>query len=207
MNKLIACLSFCLLLNFTAFAEKIVIPFHASPAEPPGNKPCFFTPLKDTFLIGIFWPPVWNHTNEEQYQRMEDAHIDIIQNVSSTDLYTEEKNKKMLMLAQQHKLKILVADPRVHGTDREIAEMVKAYRNNPATAGYYIMDEPDTAKLQWCAETYRKILAVDPNKMIHVNLFPVYALGGQLGSIDYEKRLRGKMDKNGCPSKTKIPLF
>ena len=115
-----------------------------------------------------------------------EANIDIIQNVSSTDLYTTEKNKKMLDLALKYGMKVLVADPRVHGTNVEVQAMVNEFKNHPATAGYYIMDEPDTAKLAWCAQTLKTIMAEDPAKMGHVNLFPVYALGAQLGNINYE---------------------
>ncbi|MGN6494327.1 MAG: hypothetical protein ACTHLE_20215 [Agriterribacter sp.] len=143
--------------------------------------------LNDEFLIGIFWPPVWKHTNDQQYNRLKEAGVDIIQNVSSTDLYTEAKNLVMLELAHKNGLKILVADPRVHQSDDSIVQMVNTYKDHPALAGYYIMDEPDTARLQWCADTYHKILQADPTKMAHVNLFPVYALGGQLGNINYER--------------------
>lgn len=147
-----------------------------------GKKPA----AKEQFLIGIFWPPTWTFTNDEQYKRMKDAHIDIIQNVSSTDLYTAEKNRKMLDLAHKYGMKVLVADPRVHGTTSEVTAMVNEFKSHPATAGYYIMDEPDTAKLSWCAATNKTIMEADPAKMAHVNLFPIYALGAQLGSINYE---------------------
>ena len=141
--------------------------------------------IQDEFLIGVFWPPVWAHTNDTQYKKMREANIDVIQNVSSTDLYTAEKNKKMLDLAAKYDMKVLVADPRVHGTNADIQAMVQEFKDHPATFGYYIMDEPDTAKLNWCAQTLKIIKAEDPGKMGHVNLFPVYALGAQLGNIDY----------------------
>lgn len=142
---------------------------------------------KEEFLIGIFWPPVWAHTNDLQYKRMREANIDLIENVSSTDLYTTEKNRKMLDLAARHGMKVIVADPRVHGSTGDVQAMVNDFKNHPATFGYYIMDEPDTAKLNWCAQTLKTIVAADPTRMAHVNLFPVYALGAQLGSINYEK--------------------
>lgn len=143
--------------------------------------------LNDEFVIGIFWPPVWKHTNDQQYARLHESGVDIIQNVSSTDLYTAEKNLAMLDLAQKHQLKILVADPRVQKSDDSIVQMVNTYKHHPALAGYYIMDEPNTARLQWCADTYHTISKADPTKMAHVNLFPVYALGGPLNNINYEK--------------------
>lgn len=136
---------------------------------------------KNEFLIGIFWGPVWEHTNDHQYQVIKDANVDYIQNVLSSGLDTEEKNLKMLDLAQKHGLKIYVADPRVKGSDDEIKAMVNTYKTHPATAGYYIQDEPDLKGMDWAADTYKKILSFDHQKVPYVNLLPEWAVK------DYEK--------------------
>jgi hypothetical protein len=163
----------------------------------PGKK----STAKEQFKIGIFWPPTWAFTNDEQYKRMKDAHIDIIQNVGSTDLNTVEKNRKMLDLAHKYGMKVLVSDPRVHGTTSEVIAMVNEFKSHPATSGYYIMDEPDTAKLSWCAATNKTIMAADPDKMAHVNLFPTYALGDQLGNINYETEYVERWIEMAAPDK------
>jgi hypothetical protein len=133
-------------------------------------------PKKDEFIIGIFWPPVWKHTNDQQYKTLSETHVDWLQNVSSTDLNTVEKNKKMLDLAGKHGMKVIVSEPRVHGSDEEIKAMVDTYKDHPATAGYYIRDEPDSALLDWAIKTYRTISALDKDRNPHVNLFPDFAL-------------------------------
>jgi hypothetical protein len=130
----------------------------------------------DEFIIGIFWPPVWKHTNDEQYKTLSESHVDWIQNVSSTDLNTVEKNQKMLDLAGKYGMKVIVSEPRVHGSNEEIRAMVDTYKNHPATAGYYIRDEPDSALLDWAIKTYRTILNLDKDRNPHVNLFPDFAL-------------------------------
>lgn len=172
-----------------------------------GITPVKRTTAGDKFLIGIFWPPVWAFTNDEQYKRIKEAHINIIQNVSSTDLYTVEKNRKMLDLAHKYGLQVIVADERVHGSTSEIKAMVNDFISHPATAGYYIMDEPDTAKLGWCAVTNSTILEADPQRMAHVNLFPVYALGAQLGDIDYEKEYVERWIEMAGPDKLDYLAF
>jgi hypothetical protein len=136
---------------------------------------------KDEFKIGIFWPPVWKHTTDEQYKTLSESGVDIIQNVSSTDLNTREKNLRMLELAQKYNMKVIVSEPRVLGNEDSIKAMVDTYRNHPATAGYYIRDEPDSALLNWAIKTYRTIGALDKEKIPHVNLFPDFALA------NYEK--------------------
>ncbi len=129
----------------------------------------------DEFVIGIFWPPVWKFTNDEQYKILSESHVNCIQNVSSTDLNTPERNFKMLDLTRKYGMKMYVSDPRVTGSDKEIEEMVETYRHHPATAGYYIRDEPDSAMLDWAIKTYRKIASLDKDKIPHVNLFPDFA--------------------------------
>lgn len=130
----------------------------------------------DVFSIGIFWPPVWKHTTDEQYRILSETHVDIVQNVSSTDLNTPEKNFRMLDLAQKYGMKVYVSDRRVTGSEEEIRAMVDTYRNHPATGGYYIRDEPDSAMLDWAIKTYRLIGQLDPARNPHVNLFPDFAL-------------------------------
>lgn len=142
---------------------------------------CFFCLLSlpaaaQDFRIGIFWPPVWKHTNEAQYRTLADAGVDFIQNVESTDLNTPERNLRMLDLAQAAGLKVYVSDPRVRGSDADIRAMVEAYRRHPATAGYYIKDEPDSVQLAWAIATYKTIASLDPDRVPHVNLFPDFAV-------------------------------
>jgi len=131
---------------------------------------------KEEFVIGIFWPPVWKHTNDLQYKVLSESHVDCIQNVESTDLNTQEKNFKMLDLAKKYEMKMYVSDPRVRGNEDSVKAMVETYRNHPATSGYYIKDEPDSAKMDWAIKTYRTIAALDKDKVPHVNLFPDFAV-------------------------------
>ncbi len=127
---------------------------------------------EDKFQIGIFWPPVWEHTNDAQYQAIKEANVDVIQNVIGSLLDTEERNLKMLDLAERHDLKLSVADPRVNGTDQDIADMVATYKDYWATFGYYIKDEPRIGQLVEAAGKYHKLLGLDPEKTPYVNLNP-----------------------------------
>lgn len=143
----------------------------------------------DTFPIGIFWPPVWAHTNEEQYGYIKDAHIDYIQNVSSTDLDTVEKNMAMLDLAQAAGLKVQVSDARTKTilqlSDEEIVEMVNDYKTHPAVYGYYVKDEPTPSELEDYAAVYNKVLAADPARIPSLNLLPkTWAIPNYKGYVE-----------------------
>ena len=140
-----------------------------------GQKPWFC--VTDTFFIGIYYGPTLAYTNEKQYQIIKEANVDIIQNNVDpfSGLYSTKSNLRMLSLAQKAGLKILVCDPRVLGSDKEIKEMVAEYKDHPALAGYDVKDEPYAKEFDKCAAIYKTILSVDPNKMVNVSLHPMYA--------------------------------
>jgi len=127
---------------------------------------------EDEFQIGIFWPPTEEYMNEQQYQWIQEANVDVLQNVLGSGLDTEELNMKMLDLAERYGLKVNVADPRIRGTKAQIQEVVDTYKDYWATTGYYIRDEPGVGELDPQAEIYREVLKHDPIKNPYVNLLP-----------------------------------
>ncbi len=139
---------------------------------------------KDEFLIGIFWPPVWEQTNLQQYQAIKEANVDYIQNVLGSLLDTEERNIKMLQLSEQCGLKMYVADPRVKGSGADIKSMVDTYSKYKATSGYYIVDEPDIAGLEDAAMRYKTILSYAPDATPYVNLLPGWAAPVSSGYVE-----------------------
>ncbi|MVZ65353.1 hypothetical protein GQF61_05760 [Sphingobacterium sp. DK4209] len=130
----------------------------------------------DKFAIGVFWPPVWEFSNEEQYKWIGEANIDFVENVKNAKMFSEEHNMHLLALAAKYGFKVTVADPRIFGTDAEIAEAVATYKNHKALEGYYIKDEPDSTEFPWASTIYKKLIALDPVHVPHVNLFPNFVI-------------------------------
>jgi len=143
------------------------------------------------FRIGIFWPPIWEHTNQAQYKVIKDAHVNYIQNVLGSQLDTEERNLKMLELAGKYGLKMFVADSRVNGSIEDIKTMVNFYRKYPATAGYYVVDEPDIKGMEGAAKKYQTILLFDKQAIPYVNLLPSWA------AQDYDTYVNQWIEKCG----------
>lgn len=129
----------------------------------------------DKFLIGIFWPPVWEQTNEQQYKVIKEAHVDFVQNVQGDLLDTKERNLKMLQLAKENGLKIVVADSRINGSESEVKAMVHDYETD-ANIGYHIADEPGIDGLTGVSNTCRKVLVQDNKRILFVNLLPEWAV-------------------------------
>jgi hypothetical protein len=152
--------------------------------EVPADKDSVINTNGPGMSIGIYVAPGLSQTTDQHYRTIMEANVDLIQDIS---LHLSPSDKvSMLKMAARYGLKMFVADERVNGTDKEMADMVGTYLALDATAGYYIRDEPVVADLPRVAAQYKRILALDPEKVPHVNLLPNYATGA-LPNIDYEK--------------------
>jgi len=150
------------------------------------------TVAKDTlpgaFSIGIFYGPMPEMTNDEQFRWIREAHVDFIQfigdslfNFNKDAAVAERRNRHILNLAARYGLRYFVRDPRVRGSEADIAAMVTAYKGHPGLGGYFIVDEPGKDDLDWPANAYKTLLKYDAAGIPSVNLFPNFVYP------DYEK--------------------
>lgn len=131
---------------------------------------------KEEFLISIYFPPPATFLNDTQYRYLKEGNVDIIFNTGPGVVTDKEGNLKTLDLAQKHGLKIYVHDGRLSQSDDKIAEMVNDYKHHPALGGYYITDEPDSARLQSATELLKKVKLMDPEKDSYINHLPDWAI-------------------------------
>ncbi len=121
------------------------------------------------FLIGIFSPPSWEQTNDEQYKRIRDAHVDYIQ-TNNSSLQIPGRSYKMLQLAKKYDLKVLIADSRVKESLSGITSMVRDYRKIGSVMGYDVANQIGPKAFDVIAKVCREILKLDKNKITYVNL-------------------------------------
>jgi hypothetical protein len=179
---------------------------HANSAHAgiPANRMVIDSLRPDEFLIGVFYGPLAHLTTAAQFRDIKAANVDYIQYIGDADRPGEEgikRNKEILDLSYKAGLYYYPSDRRVKGTDVELAAMVNTYKDHPATAGYIIQDEPGPDHLDWPAETYHKILALDPGKVPYVNLLPDFAVA------NYEKGYVEKWIEKADPAKLKYLSF
>ncbi|MDQ6480079.1 hypothetical protein [Dyadobacter sp. LHD-138] len=131
---------------------------------------------KDKFLISIYGPPPAKLLNDEQYKVIKDAQVDIILNIGPGVDHNKEGNLKTLDMAKKYGLTVYTFDSRINQGDDKIREMVNDFKNHPALGGYYITDEPDSARLQSAIELQKKVKALDPSKDSYINHLPDWAV-------------------------------
>ncbi len=142
------------------------------------------------FQIGVFYGPTPELTTIKQFRWIKQAHVDFIQFVEDAKrqhaVASQKRNLQILDLAARAGLTYYVGDPRVHDGDEGIEAMVRAYKDHPATAGYYIVDEPGPEGLDWPAKAYRAIGSLDPARVPYVNLLPDFVVANY--ETDYVHR-------------------
>lgn len=131
---------------------------------------------KDKFLISIYGPPPAKLLNDEQYKVIKDAHVDIILNIGPGVDHNKEGNLKTLDMAKKYGLTVYTFDGRINQGDDKIREMVNDFKNHPALGGYYITDEPDSARLHSAIALQKQVKALDPSKDSYINHLPDWAV-------------------------------
>jgi len=131
---------------------------------------------RDEFLISIYGPPPAKLLNDQQYKVIKDAHVDIILNIGPGVNHNKDGNLATLAMAQKNGLKVYTYDGRIGEGDAKIKEMVNDFKGHPALGGYYITDEPDTARLASAIELQKKVKALDPLKDAYMNHLPGWAI-------------------------------
>jgi hypothetical protein len=66
---------------------------------------------------------------------------------------------------------------------------VRRFMNHPATAGYFLKDEPSAKDFPYLGKWMKSIRAIDSQHTCYINLFPNYALPEQLGTDTYQQYL------------------
>ncbi len=127
--------------------------------------------FNDQIMISVFWPPDPEHTNEEQYQLMEDAGINLIMG-SGNGCDSPAQQAKMAELAYRHGMKLILSDGNfgdalTSRSAKQITANVEKWRNVPAVNGYYLKDEPYDPTV--FLDAYAAIKEADPNSLCHLN--------------------------------------
>lgn len=145
----------------------------------------------EVFPISFWCGPPSEFVTEERYQQIKDAGFTYIM-PDCVGGSTPQDNQKILDTAEKVGLKAFLRDPRMprgvpdEATRQRIAEIVAAYREHPAFAGYFIGDEPGAGAFAAIGETVAVLRELDPDHIAYLNLFPNYAPLGALGTTTYE---------------------
>lgn len=105
--------------------------------------------------------------------------------------YDAERNRRALDIAARHGLGMWVADHRFGraalgtGWEYEAPRAVADYRDHPATAGYFIADEPTADEFDSIASLVGAVRGADPRRLAYVNLLPEYIKPPDLGADSY----------------------
>ncbi|UFU03650.1 discoidin domain-containing protein [Ruania suaedae] len=135
--------------------------------------------IGDDFAITVFWAPLPEYVNDEQYDYLADAGIDIVQ--ASQLTATREVNLEMARLSHERGMQTIVQDQAATGSfttwsEQEAGEWAQTYTNVPGVGGFYLIDEPADATRY--ATAFNGIRDAAPEYYPHLNFFPYGYYGG-----------------------------
>jgi len=133
------------------------------------------------FQIAAWCTPPEPFITKEQYRKYESAGFTLLM-PPCEGKGTKSENNKILDVARQTGLKVIIADSRmplsVGGKQQALAAIkaiVNDYHKAPALMGYFLTDEPGAASFPGVAEVVAEFKRLDPEHVVYVNLFPNYA--------------------------------
>ncbi|UFU06984.1 discoidin domain-containing protein [Ruania halotolerans] len=135
--------------------------------------------IGDDFAITVFWAPLPEYVNDEQYDYLAEAGIDIVQ--ASQLTATREVNLEMARLSHERGMQTIVQDQAATGSfttwsEQEAGEWAQSYTNVPGVGGFYLIDEPADATQY--ATAFNGIRDAAPEYYPHLNFFPYGYYGG-----------------------------
>lgn len=138
----------------------------------------------DEFAIAAFWPPTLEYVNEEQYDNLADAGIDLLISHANNWPDPRQMNLDMARLAYERGMQIVANDefpvklPTM--TSQQVKDWANTWRHIPGVGGLFLMDEPPNP-LDY-ATAYNAVREEAPELYPHLNFSPYYAYGGEAAS-------------------------
>lgn len=122
--------------------------------------------------------PTGELANDQQYEYLKQANVDIIEWETNPYHITEEAIKKTLDLCEKHDIGIIICDEEYKNLhlmeDSAIKAAFERYKNYDCVVGYHIIDEPSYANQY--AQAIRMTQEVDPGSIAQLNFFPIGAI-------------------------------
>ncbi|MDH7482188.1 MAG: hypothetical protein QHH26_09495 [Armatimonadota bacterium] len=148
----------------------------------------------DEFIISYWCGPLPNDNLDARYAEV--AECNFTHAMPPCAGVTVEQNKAILDACAKHGLKYIIPDARILAKEpndpdftSNLDAVIADYSNHPATAGYFITDEPNSSAFPKLAAINQYLTKKDPKHMPFINLFPNYASEAQLGNKTYEEHV------------------
>jgi hypothetical protein len=153
-----------------------------SPAALPAGQPASLSlPPSEPLAIVAWNSPAYSDDVAQRYQEFAQAGF----THGMVGFPGVQGGKALLDAAQAAGVKML---PMVFFSQISGPDIARSFKDHPALAGYYLMDEPDTSQFPGLTRLAKEIMAIDPDpaKVICVNLLPNYATNRQMGIKPWE---------------------
>ncbi len=147
----------------------------------------FALPKLERFVITFWVTPI---INEESLEQIADGGFSLVM-ISPV---APKRGLRLMDIAHGLGLQVMLTDQVISpfriDLRGDLETFTSAYKDHPAFWGYYLTDEPAAEDFAGLATLNRTLLELDPQHLPYINLFPIYATSGALGTSDYDTYLR-----------------
>ena len=150
-------------------------------------------PTEGEFPI-LAWFSILPESNltPERYEEMRNAGF----NISFSHFSTAEQLEKGLQACRGTGVKIMATCKEL---EKETAETVNRFKNDPMLAGWFLRDEPTVHGFAELREFRDRVYAADTTHTVYLNLLPSIVNPKDLGTKDYEEYAQRFVDEVALP--------
>lgn len=147
-------------------------------------------PVGREFPILAWYSILPKDITPERFRELREAGF----NLSTSDFKSIEEMKKGIRACRGTGVLQIVSCPEM---DEDPEPVVRMFRRNRMTAGYFLRDEPTVHDFPVLGERARRIAAADPRHFVYLDLFPTYAPLEALGVGSYREYVQRSVDEIG----------
>ncbi len=139
---------------------------------------------QDRFAIGFWVDPPMDEQAEMRYQRIADAHFNMV--IGGFGANTPEKVRRQVELCEKHGMKAIIDT---------CDWSVEALPRSTGVWGYRLRDEPSADEFPELAARVKAIRESHPDKLAYINLFPSVCDTARLGAKSYREHVQRFADE------------
>ena len=154
----------------------------SDPASAPASQPAQLVLPPSAPMPLIAWgSPAWSDNVAARYQEFAEAGF----THGMVGFPDADKGKALLHAAHAAGVKLM---PMTWFSQVSAQDIARTFKDHPALAGYYLMDEPGAEQFPELTRVAKEVLKIDPDpsKIIGINLLPNYATNAQMGIKPWE---------------------
>ena len=147
----------------------------------------YHNPTGKEFPILAWYSVIPSECSRERFEELRSAGF----NLSTSDFKNIDQLRTSMKACRGTGVRQIVSCPELDADP----SLAREFRHSPATAAYFLRDEPSASDFPELARRREGIFRADPRHLVYLDLFPTYAPLDALGTKDYREYVERSADE------------